>query len=224
MTRAKSGRHSSRGSIDELPSGAFRVRVYAGKDPVTGRRHNLVESIPPGPKAARLAEEARTRLLAQVDDRRQSRTNTTVDKLLDEHIAMSTWERSTRETYIGYTNKHIRPLIGSVKVGALDARVFDYFHAELRRCRDHCGRKRYVDHRTPHPHECDSRCRTHQCRPLGAATIRQIHFILSGALKRAVRWGWVTTNPIIRAETPPAPKAQPRPPSPEEAGRILTEA
>jgi integrase len=48
--------------------------------------------------------------------------------------------------------------------------------------------------------------------------------VLSGALKRAVRWGWLTSNPIVRAEPPPAPKAKPRPPSPEEAGRILTEA
>ena len=209
MTRSKPGRRRSRGTVDELPSGALRVRVYAGKDPVTGRRRDLVEVIPSGPKAAGQAEEALTRLLGQVDEQRQPRTSITVNQLLDQHVEMSTWEHSTRETYIGYANKHIRPLIGTVQVGALDARVFDSFHAELRRCRDHCGRKRYVDHRTPHPHECDSRCRMHQCRPLGAATIRQIHFILSGALKRAVRWGWVTTNPIIRAETPPVPKAQP---------------
>ena len=84
----------------------------------------------------------------------------TVNQLHDQHIAMSTWERSTRETYVGYANKHIRPLIGTGKV-ALDARVFDSFQAELRRCRDHCGRKRYVDHRSPHPHEGDSRCRMH---------------------------------------------------------------
>jgi integrase len=58
----------------------------------------------------------------------------------------------------------------------------------------------------------------------GASTIRQIHFILSGALKRAVRWGWLTTNPIVRAEPPPAPRAKPHPPSPEEAARILCEA
>lgn len=56
------------------------------------------------------------------------------------------------------------------------------------------------------------------------ATIRQIHFIISGALKRAVRWGWISSNPIVFAETPPAPKAKPRPPSPAEAARILTEA
>jgi len=45
-----------------------------------------------------------------------------------------------------------------------------------------------------------------------------------GALKRAVRWGWISSNPIVFAETPPAPKAKPLPPSPEEAARILTEA
>jgi integrase len=224
MAPTRPGRQRSRGTIDELPSGALRVRVYAGKDPVTGRRHDLVEMIPPGPKAGRLAEAARTRLLNQVDEQRQPRTNATVNQLLDQHFAMSTWERSTSETYTGYANKHVRPLIGSVQVGAMDARVFDSFYAELRRCRDHCGRKRYVDHRTPLPHECDDRCRMHQCRPLGASTIRQVHFILSGALKRAVRWGWLTSNPIVRAEPPPAPKAKPRPPSPEEAGRILTEA
>lgn len=224
MTRSRPGRQRSRGAIDQLRSGALRVRVYAGTDPVTGRRRDLVEVIPPGPKASRQAEEARTRLLSQVDEQRQPRTNSTVNQLLDQHFEMSTWERSTRETYAGYATKHIRPLLGHVQVGDLNARVFDSFHAELRRCRDHCGRKRYVDHRTPHPHECDARCRTHQCQPLGPATIRQIHFILSGALKRAVRWGWISSNPIVFAETPPAPKAKPRPPSPEEAARILTEA
>jgi len=171
-----------------------------------------------------LAEAARTRLLNQVDEQRQPRTNATVNQLLDQHFELSTWERSTRETYAGYATKHIRPLIGSVQVGTLNARTFDSFHAELRRCRDHCGRQRYVDHRTPYAHECDERCRMHRCQPLGAATIRQIHFILSGALKRAVRWGWISSNPIVFAETPPAPKAKPRPPSPEEAARILTEA
>lgn len=224
MTRSRPGRQRSRGTIDELPSGALRVRVYAGKDPATGRRRDLVETIPAGPKAGRLAEAARTRLLNQVDEQRQPRTNATVNQLLDQHFELSTWERSTRETYAGYATKHIRPLIGSVQVGALNARTFDSFHAELRRCRDHCGRKRYVDHRTPYAHECDDRCRMHQCHPLGAATIRQIHFILSGALKRAVRWGWISSNPIVFAETPPAPKAKPRPPSPEEAARILTGA
>jgi hypothetical protein len=38
-----------RGGIDELPSGALRVRVYAGLDPVSKRRHYLTEIIAAGP-------------------------------------------------------------------------------------------------------------------------------------------------------------------------------
>ena len=187
MPTSGTRRKRPRGVIEELPSGSLRVTVYAGIDPVTKRRHYLREVIAAGPKASRMAEAARTRLLSQVDEQRQPRTNATVNQLLDQHFEMSTWERSTRETYAGYATKHIRPLLGSVQVGALNARTFDSFHAELRRCRDHCGRARYVDHRTPYPHECDERCRMHSCQPLGAATIRQIHFSPNGRRAEARR-------------------------------------
>ncbi|WP_269323046.1 hypothetical protein [Pseudonocardia halophobica] len=39
MASKKAGRTRTRGSIDELPSGGLRVRVYAGWDTVTRRRH-----------------------------------------------------------------------------------------------------------------------------------------------------------------------------------------
>src|SRR5207244_8974365 len=38
--------------IETLPSGSLRVRVYAGIDPVSKKRHYLVETVPAGPKAA----------------------------------------------------------------------------------------------------------------------------------------------------------------------------
>ena len=214
----------SKGGIEELPSGSFRVYVYAGTDPVTKRKHYLRELVPAGPGAAHEAEKVLRRLGNQVDERRHPRTNATVDQLLDKHFDMVTLERSTLETYQGYADKHIRPLIGTVPVGSLGADVFDSFYAELRRCRDHCTGKGLSDHRTPVEHECDERCRPHTCRPLGASAIRQIHFILSGALKRAVRWRWLATNPIAEAEPPKAPKPNPQPPTPEEAGRILEAA
>ena len=44
-----------------LPSGARRVRVYAGIDPLTGRRHYLTEVVPAGSKADKEAEKSRTR-------------------------------------------------------------------------------------------------------------------------------------------------------------------
>jgi integrase len=165
-----------------------------------------------------------TRLLNQVDEKRHSRTNATVNQLLDRHFDLVTLERSTLATYLGYADKHIRPLIGHVQVGALDADVFDSFYAELRRCREHCTGARFVEHRTPVAQECDARCRPHTCRPLGASTIRQIHFILSGALKRAGALQWIATNPSGQAEPPSAPKPNPRPPSAQEAAQILAAA
>ncbi|NMH97962.1 site-specific integrase [Pseudonocardia acidicola] len=217
-------RRRSRGSIEELPSGSLRVSVYAGIDPVTKRRHYLREIVPAGPKVAAEAEKVMRRLASQVDERRHPRTNATVDQLLDKHFDLMTVERSTLATYQGYADKHVRPLIGTVQVGALDADVFDSFYAELRRCREHCDRRKYIKHRTAAEHVCDDRCMPHVCMPLGTSTIRQIHFILSGALKRAVRSRWLSANPITQAEPPAAPKPNPQPPTAQEAARILADA
>jgi integrase len=213
-----------RGSIEELPSGGLRVSVYAGTDPLTGRRHYLRESIPASPSAHAEAQKALHRLANQVDERRNPRTNAAVDQLLDRHFELAELEVNTVANYRSLAEKHIRPLIGPVKVGALDGDLFDSFYAELRRCRDHCGQRQRIDHRTDGPHQCDNRCKAHQCRPLSNGSIRYIHFILSGALKRAVRWRWIATNPIAQAVAPPQPKPNPQPPTAEQAARILSEA
>ena len=225
MTRARgtaAGR--ARGSIDELPSGAFRVRVYAGVDPVTKRRHNLTEIIPPGRDAERRARAARDRLVSQVEERRNPRTSATVDQLLERYLDQFDGAPKTLTLYHGYIRKHISPFLGHIKVGALDADALDSFYAELRRCRDHCAGRRFVQHRVKGKHECDQRCGPHQCRPLSATTIRHMHFILSGAYKRAVRWKWVTISPVAQAEPPSAPKPNPQPPTSEQAVRIVNEA
>ena len=41
-----------RGHIEQLPSGSFRVHVYAGTDPVTGRPRRLKETCPDEATAA----------------------------------------------------------------------------------------------------------------------------------------------------------------------------
>jgi integrase len=213
-----------RGRIETLPSGSLRVSVYAGTDPITKRRHYLREVVPSGPKAAKEAQKVLRKLANQVDEHKNPRTSATVDQLLDHYFEVLDRDASTMTTYVGYADKHIRTLIGTVKLGSLDGDVFDRFYAELRRCRTHCDRKPSIDHRTPRSHECDHRCGPHTCKPLAPSTVRQIHFILSGALKRAVRWRWLASNPIDFAEPPSAPKPNPSPPSPDEAARILTEA
>ena len=102
MTRVAGRQRRQRGSIDVLPSGALRIRVYAGVDPVTRRRHDLIEIIPAGPGAERRAEDARVRLLAEVQQRRNPRTSATVDQLLDQYLTRGccvTRSRGRRDRY-----------------------------------------------------------------------------------------------------------------------------
>lgn len=209
------------GNIEQLPSGALRITVYAGTDPVTGRLHRLREIIPAGPSARAEADKALRRLISQVDERRNPRTNATLDQLLDQHFAMLDLEPNTIAAYRELAAGHIRPLIGAQKVGALDGAIFDSFYTELRRCRRRCRGRPFLEHRTEEVHDCDEWCRVHVCRPLAPATVRKIHFILSGALKRAVRWRWIAMNPIDQAEPPSQPRPNPQPPTAEEAARIL---
>jgi integrase len=62
------------------------VCVYAGVCPVTKRRHDLVEIISAGPRAEKNALAARDRLVNQVEERRNPRTNATVDQLPDRRL------------------------------------------------------------------------------------------------------------------------------------------
>jgi integrase len=225
MAGARSGTsRRPKGSIDALPSGALRVRVYAGVDPVTKRRHDLIEVVPPGPQAERQARAVRDRLISEVEQRRNPRTRATVDQLLERYLEQFDGAPNTLTLYRGYVRNHISPLLGHVRAAQLDAEMLDAFYAELRRCRAHCTSRRTVDHRTSRPHECDDRCRPHRCRPLGPTTVRHMHFILSGAFKRAVRWRWVAVSPVGQAEPPAAPKPNPEPPTPAEAARIVAKA
>lgn len=215
------GKARAVGNIETQRSGNLRVRVYAGRDPLTGKRHTLTEVIPAGPKAWREAEAARGRLLQEVAERRSPRTNATVDELLTRYLDQFAGSTTTLDLYRTHVRNHISPCLGHLRVGRLDPETLDSFYGELRRCRSRCSGRRTIEHRVDGPHECTEKCRRHQCRPLAPTTIRHIHFILSGAYKRAVRWGWVGENPMTKAEPPPAPKSNPQPPTTDQAARIV---
>ena len=124
-----------------LPSGSLRVRVYAGIDPLTGKRHELTEVIPAGKDAEKLAEKARTRMLSEVDERRAPRTKATVSELMDRYLGMLEVEETTRAGYEGHVRRHIKPLLGHLQIGRIDGETLDAFYRELRRCRIHCRGK-----------------------------------------------------------------------------------
>jgi len=204
----------------------------------------LRETIPAGPNAKRQAEKALTRLQNQVDEKRAPRTSATLDQLLDRYLDVGVdVDPNTRGDYISKANKHIRPFLGSVAVARIEADTLESLYADLRRCKDHCQGRQYVQHRSVHEHVCDEHgvrgpcepldpncrkckrmCKPHQCRPYNASGVRAVHYILSGAFAAAVRWGWLAVNPAQGAKRPSLPTARPQPPSAEDAARLVNEA
>ena len=218
------------------------MRVYGGVDPLSKKQIYLRETIPPGPKAQAEAEKALTRLLNQVDERRHPRTSATLNQLLDRWVVAADVAPHTKRSYHSNIRKHIGPMLGSLKVSRVDVEILEAFYAELRRCREHCDRRPYVQHRTTQDHLCDPHpktacapadpqcqhcrrtCKTHVCAPLSRSSIRHIHWMLSGALGSAVRWGWIAVNPADQARHPDHLPAKPKPPSVAEAAQLVEAA
>ncbi|MGX7825730.1 tyrosine-type recombinase/integrase [Actinokineospora sp. 24-640] len=224
MGRQKAAERRRRGEVETLPSGSLRVRVYAGVDPVTGKRYYMTEVIPPGPKAQKLAEKKLTEFLSKVDQKRNPRTRATVKQLLVRYLELADLAETTRENYESLIRIHIDPLIGSKSIASVDGEMLDSFYKQLRTCREHCRGKKYISHRTKKPHECDDRCGAHKCAGLSVASIRKVQSVLSGAGADAVRWNWIGVNPFKQADVQKAAKPAPKPPTTEQAATIVSES
>ena len=168
MASPRTSRSRKRGTIGWLPSGSARVKVYAGIDQLTGKKLWLRETVAARDtrrETEREAERVITRLLNRVDERRSPRTETTVNELLDRRLEVIDVERKTRAGYVSKIEKHIRPTIGRLPIGRVKAETIEGLYAQLRRCRDHCRGKKFVQHRTSGEHVLR--------RALSAAEMRQ---------------------------------------------------
>src|SRR5215471_5082509 len=88
-----------RGHIEQLPSGSFRVHVYAGTDPVTGRQRRLRETCPDDATAAATLG----RLLNEADGGRFPDRSATLGQALGKYLDVTDLERQperrTRATF-----------------------------------------------------------------------------------------------------------------------------
>jgi hypothetical protein len=93
MTRTPSGH------IEQLPSGSWRAKVYAGTDPLTGReirsRKTRKTEVEAQIELGRLLELARAG--------HQPDSDLTVAELLEQYVPVAGWDVSTEETNLGYT-------------------------------------------------------------------------------------------------------------------------
>lgn len=225
MTAARStGRQ--RGRIEERGD-SLRVVYYAGQDPVTGKRSYLRETIKGTDKAARdRADDKLAEFRTQVSKQQSATTSVPFGQAVDEWLRTSEVEDSTRAGYVNYITRYIKPVLGKVPTNKMNARTLESFYAEVRRCRDRCNAKPFIEkHAEEGEHDCAAvECRAHKCKPLARSTVRQIHSINSGTLSLAERWGWINSNPAKVAKRPKAKAPEPDPPSPAEAARLVDAA
>jgi integrase len=221
----------------------LQVQVYAGRDPLTGRKRWISRQVPGQTKAShRQAKKVEAELLEQVDrgEQRGSRTRT-IGELVERWF---TWRQQVRPispvtvaNYRGAIDRYILPALGRAKIREVDAATLDALYAQVRahggKCRV-CWQRirrgepplRAGERYRPAPgvgeqvHEPDCA----RGWPLSASAVREVHTVLSGAFKQAVAWGWAGHNPAKLATAPGAGKRGVSPPDAEGVARLLTAA
>jgi len=190
------------GHLEQLPSGGFRVDVYAGADPLTGRRLRYRRTV----KTEQQAQIVLGKLLEQAAAGAPPYSGVTVAELLGRYMEVAELEPSTRETYNGYIRRTILPALGSMPLRKLRGPVLDTFYARLRRCADlTCTGRPFTEHRK-FPERPTRRS------PAGSASQRE---------RCAPTWGTSLPGCRYPAAPPRSPAPSPsRPPSSSAPDRI----
>jgi integrase len=135
---------AAKGYIEQLPSGSFRVTVYVGTDPLTGRAIRLKAT-------AKTEQQARIelgRLLKDASEGRTPESAATVATLLEEYALVAPWDVSTRQTNEGFIRRTIKPALGHIEVRKVRGPILDQLYARLKRCGDlSCTGRPFTEHR-----------------------------------------------------------------------------
>jgi hypothetical protein len=130
--------------MERLPSGSWRVKVYAGTDPLTGREIRLRRTC----KTERAAQIELGKLLEQADAGRQPETGATMAELMDRYLEVADWDLSTRKANEVYIRRVIEPALGHLQVRKIRGPLLDLLYAQLKRCGDlACTGKPFTEHR-----------------------------------------------------------------------------
>ncbi|HYY78520.1 MAG TPA: tyrosine-type recombinase/integrase [Actinomycetes bacterium] len=221
----------------------LQVQVYAGRDPLTGRKRWASRQVPGQTKQSqREAKKVEAQLLEEVDrGQHRGERSRTVGELVERWLE---WRQHVRPispvsvaNYRGAIDRYILPALGTAKVRQVDAATLDALYAQVTRhggkCR-HCWTRirrgqaplRAGERYRPRPGAAQQVHEPDCVRgwPLSAPTAQQVHKVLSGAFKQAVVWGWTTHNPARQATRPAGAKAEVAPPEARDVARLLTAA
>jgi integrase len=119
------------GHIRQRSPGSYTVEIVTGVDPLDRRRKPKTSFTVRGTfeDAATAAEEFRAH--ARAGGRINLAADGTFGELLDRWMAHARLEASTRRTYQGYIDNHIKPALGSIPLRDLGTYHFDRFYSAL---------------------------------------------------------------------------------------------
>jgi integrase len=161
-----------RGTKRKRSEGVWEVRVYVGRDPVTGKPRQISKTVHGG---ARVADAALRDLIEQQAPSRTDGLGATFGQLLDQWLVecdRMDLSPTTMRTYRAQIEQTIRPRLGKVPANRLTSKHLDELYGAMKAA----GR--------------------------APKTIRNHHAIVSSALHQGVRWGWVRNNVAERAKPP----------------------
>ncbi|HET9441708.1 MAG TPA: hypothetical protein VFO65_00210 [Acidimicrobiales bacterium] len=175
------------------------LRVYVGRDPLTGKKQWRSRSVPGTRREAERALAALvTELAAGIPPRATGRT---VGELFEK------WYEARSPDWSPSTARETRWIIDRRLGGLRDRRVrdlgvedLDTFYAALRQRGGQGG------------------------RPLAVSSVARAHTVLRSALAQGVRWGWRADNPAELARPGDHEPAEIRPPAPEAVAALFEAA
>ncbi len=184
------------GTVRKRSNGLWEVRVSLPRDSLTGGRQQLTRYVR-GTRAE--ADLALARLTVEATDTGapDPAGRHTVARLLEEWLDLISGRLApkTVHEYRRLSRARVVPALGDRPVRAVDASEVDRFYRALQR---EAG--------------------------LSAASVRQVHAVLSGAFGQAVKWGWIPASPITRTSPPPVRQQEIRPPAPVDVNALIAAA
>ena len=175
---------------------SWQLRVYLGRDPLSGEKRWMSKTIKGG---KREAQRALADMVSAADGGGVAPSSGTVRELLKRWFENSSSDFSPKTALetTGFVRRYIEPGLGPKPVAKLRTEEIDRLYRELRKRGGQGG------------------------KPLAPATVKRTHVILHSALEQAVRWGWLRTNPAHTAQVPRIPRPDIRPPAPSELVRLF---
>lgn len=176
---------------------SWQLRVFVGRDPVTGRKRWTTRTVRGG---KRQAQRALAAMVTEADQGLPG-TDATLSVLLERwfEIASPDWAPGTVTQTRSAIRHHLGPRLGAIQLKRLRAAHIDACYAAMRKLP---GRKGEF---------------------MSPAAIRRVHVVLHAALVQAVKWGWIPINPADASSPPRVIPPDLAPPPPAGVARLLAD-